>query len=192
MYKLVETFVAPQGEAAHLGKLSLFVRFFGCNYTCDFCDESLHSEPKNITEYSIEDLVKLYAESGVSHVVITGGEPTLQNLNSLIGALKGMWAYVQVETNGNKLYNVQAADWITVSPKFGDLIDNDRINEIKIPVDETTEEAYIGYYTARYDNVWLTPINNEKSLNLANTDVAIKLLNPAKLNIQAHKVWGVR
>jgi len=53
-------------------------------------------------------------------VVLTGGEPTLQNLRPLIVYLKRDGWYVAIETNGTNMKAIPTIiDWVTVSPKVG-------------------------------------------------------------------------
>ena len=54
------------------------------------------------------------------HVVITGGEPTIYNLDSLLNGLRrsNSKVYIQLETSGqNELKGFFVPDWITWSPK---------------------------------------------------------------------------
>lgn len=52
------------------------------------------------------------------HAVITGGEPTMYDLDSLFVALKMTDKYIQLETSGQyDLKGAHAPNWITVSPK---------------------------------------------------------------------------
>lgn len=65
-----------QGEGIYLGERQLFVRFFGCNLSCRYCDTKLH----RFMEYEPSELfeeIKLYQE-GLHSVSFTGGEPLLQ------------------------------------------------------------------------------------------------------------------
>ncbi len=74
--KIAEVFESIQGEGLYLGERQLFVRFFGCNLKCKFCDTRLDK----FDEYEPEDLLrelKQYKERYHS-VAFTGGEPLLQ------------------------------------------------------------------------------------------------------------------
>jgi organic radical activating enzyme len=121
MYKIVEVFRSVQSEGTHAGTPATFIRFFGCNLACKFgayeCDEPLHTEKDNMTEVSLDDLLET-ASKGPKHVVITGGEPSMYDLNQLLGALRKAGHYVQVETNGLNIDNIRSANFITYSPKF--------------------------------------------------------------------------
>ena len=68
------------------------------------------------------EIVKIVIRSKTNHVVITGGEPTIQPIGELIDALHKYDKYVQIETNGTSPVihegDVYARpDWITCSPK---------------------------------------------------------------------------
>lgn len=74
--KIAEVFESFQGEGLYLGERQLFVRFFGCNLSCKFCDTKLNK----FVEYSPQELLlelKKYNEDYHS-VAFTGGEPLLQ------------------------------------------------------------------------------------------------------------------
>jgi len=74
--RIAEVFKSIQGEGLYLGEKQVFVRFFGCNLSCKFCDTKL----KSFTEYEPEELLrKLKSQrSDCNSVVFTGGEPLLQ------------------------------------------------------------------------------------------------------------------
>lgn len=98
--KISEVFPSVQGEGLYLGERQIFVRFFGCNLQCRFCDTKTDA----FLEYEPEELlkeIKLYGKKFHS-VSFTGGEPLLQK-EFLRGILKftakeGYKNYL--ETNG--------------------------------------------------------------------------------------------
>ena len=74
--RITEVFDSVQGEGLYLGEKQLFVRFFGCNLRCKFCDTRL----SRFIEYEPQELLeelKLY-EDDYHSVSFTGGEPLLQ------------------------------------------------------------------------------------------------------------------
>jgi len=74
--KIAEVFDSIQGEGLYLGEKQIFVRFFGCNLSCRFCDTKLNS----FLEYDPEELheeIKMYRKSYHS-ISFTGGEPLVQ------------------------------------------------------------------------------------------------------------------
>ena len=38
MYNIAEKFVSINGEGQRAGQLAVFIRFFGCNLRCAYCD----------------------------------------------------------------------------------------------------------------------------------------------------------
>jgi len=74
--KISDIFVSVQGEGIYLGERQCFVRFFGCNLNCKFCDTKL----KDFYEYDAESLVSQIRQhkKQLHSVSYTGGEPLLQ------------------------------------------------------------------------------------------------------------------
>ena len=73
--RIVEVFDSIQGEGLYLGEKQIFVRFFGCNLSCSFCD----TKPDRFMEYEPHELIKelkLY-KSKYHSISFTGGEPLL-------------------------------------------------------------------------------------------------------------------
>jgi len=131
IYDVSEIFYSIQGEGHNSGKPAIFVRFAGCNLECPFCDTD-HSKNLTIDEAylvkSISDLIPSSMKSEPPMIVLTGGEPTIQNLSPIINAIRGAWpcVWIGLETNGTnpKMLRQFARDcgmyyWITVSPKSG-------------------------------------------------------------------------
>jgi len=66
-----------------------------------------------------DDIANIVREFGHEWVSITGGEPYLQNLHSLLVKLFSMHKLVQVETNGSlPLKDVDLIERIAMSPKL--------------------------------------------------------------------------
>ena len=72
--KVNEIFYSLQGEGVFTGAAAIFVRLAGCNLHCDFCD----TKHEDYTIFTEEEIVKAISDYPAKHVVITGGEPTLQ------------------------------------------------------------------------------------------------------------------
>lgn len=103
-FKIAETFLSINGEGTKAGQLSFFIRFAGCNLSCDYCDTKWANAPgvpcRNMTEAELYGLVK---ESGAQNVTVTGGEPMIhQDIAVLLDFLcRDPALYVEVETNGS-------------------------------------------------------------------------------------------
>jgi organic radical activating enzyme len=74
--RIAELFDSMQGEGLYLGEKQIFVRFFGCNLSCSFCDTRL-SHFKEYEPAELFDIIKSFGNKFHS-VAFTGGEPLLQ------------------------------------------------------------------------------------------------------------------
>lgn len=116
-----------QGEAIHAGQLVGFIRLANCNLACSWCDTPYswdwerYDKTLEIVEYSIEDLTDVIRLWGVERVILTGGEPLLQQDGLIALAKANPLIKFDIETNGtiapkDELINV--IDMFCVSPKL--------------------------------------------------------------------------
>jgi len=95
-------FYTIQGEGPFSGWPAWFIRLHGCPLRCYFCDTNF-SDPKD-PMVPVEDIVaqlEAFARRDRPRLaVITGGEPTRQPLDKLIGQLVTKGWVVQIETAG--------------------------------------------------------------------------------------------
>jgi 7-carboxy-7-deazaguanine synthase len=116
-----EIFLSLQGESAQSGRLCSFVRLFGCNLRCVWCDTKYAygddaagtgTPPSSMSVPAVITAVEnLYSGSGDGSaaekenrlVEITGGEPLLQpeETAALCSGLLALGYEVMVETNGS-------------------------------------------------------------------------------------------
>lgn len=97
-----------QGEGPSCGQPALFIRLSRCNLTCAKCDTkytwdwSRFDPRKESAKQPVADLVAWAASSPVELVVITGGEPLIQQsrLIPLVHGLLTAGKRVEFETNG--------------------------------------------------------------------------------------------
>lgn len=97
--RIAEIFESVQGEGIYVGEKQVFVRFFGCNLSCGFCDTPL----TEFKEYSVGELKEEIAKfTGYHALSLTGGEPLLQAdfLKDFLGQVRGLDAKIYLETNG--------------------------------------------------------------------------------------------
>ncbi|MFA5101088.1 MAG: 7-carboxy-7-deazaguanine synthase QueE [Candidatus Omnitrophota bacterium] len=74
--KISEIFDSIQGEGIYMGERHVFVRFFGCNLQCRYCDTKLLRYAEYEPEILLDEVKKYQRTSGV--ISYTGGEPLLQ------------------------------------------------------------------------------------------------------------------
>jgi len=104
--KIIEIFRSIQGEGKYVGAPQVFVRFFGCNMHCVWCDTpaSIGDGKREYKELSLKEAItKVNALSENAHSVsITGGEPLLQKdfLKALCRALHRQGKKIYLDTNG--------------------------------------------------------------------------------------------
>ncbi|MEA3489732.1 MAG: 7-carboxy-7-deazaguanine synthase QueE [Candidatus Omnitrophota bacterium] len=73
--KISEIFLSYQGEGPFAGSRQLFIRFYGCNLSCLYCDTFLESY-KSFSRDTLLGKV-LDFEDDYNEVSLTGGEPLL-------------------------------------------------------------------------------------------------------------------
>jgi len=113
---LVEEFYTIQGEGYHTGKAAYFIRIGGCDIGCRWCDSKLTWDPRIHPLVHIDTIVANALKTAAHAVVVTGGEPSLYNLEPLTEKLKVHGIKTFIETAGAKpLTGIW--DWICLSPK---------------------------------------------------------------------------
>lgn len=119
--KVVEIFKSIDGEGKRTGLPTTFVRLYGCNLNCSYCDTRYACEGDNYTEMGVMDIVGKVASLGVPSVTVTGGEPLAQsNIVFLVTALADKGYDVNVETNGSlpiSFVNLYENVWVTMDWK---------------------------------------------------------------------------
>lgn len=144
-----EIFYTLQGEGQSMGRPALFVRTSECNLKCVWCDTpntwnwegqpNVHSDDRQYRredeqiELSTTDLVDRIIDTEVDRIVLTGGEPMMQQrqLTETLFLLKSINPdiFVEIETNGtitprdfkiedHRASMVELVDQWNVSPKL--------------------------------------------------------------------------
>jgi len=121
-----EIYPCLQGEGRLLGVPSVLVRTSGCNLRCQWgttkCDTPYTSwEPVGET-FTVDEVVAKTSHAAgayIRHVIISGGEPTIQGLElaDLCKQLKLLGFHITIETNGTR-YVDTCADLLSISPKL--------------------------------------------------------------------------
>ena len=198
IYVVKEIFYSVQGEGFHMGTPATFVRFAGCNLwsgreadrakaICQFCDTDFVGGERMTRE---EIVAKCVENPGM--VIFTGGEPALQLDHELVRALQRRHKFVAIETNGT-LPIPQCLDWVCVSPKADTEIVVREADELKLVFPQQRMMPDLARSMVRAKHLWVSPKdgpdiqkNMEAAINYAKID------SRWRVNIQAHKFWGVR
>lgn len=99
MLYLDDIFVSLQGESTDTGLPCTFVRLYGCNVHCSYCDQPQRACDRK--RVSVENLVQQIRRLRVPYVCITGGEPLIQeDIYPVIYELVDEGYKVSIETNG--------------------------------------------------------------------------------------------
>lgn len=194
---LVEDFYTIQGEGYHAGKPAYFIRLGGCDIGCRWCDSKNSWNPKHHKLISVEEVVNKAMATPAKAVVITGGEPSLYNLEPLCKELKKHDVENFLETSG--AYEITGQwDWICLSPKRN-----------KLPVDSSFEKAHelkVVVYNLEEDFKWaeelaekvndscLLYLQCEWSRYKDNIDPVVEYVknNPKwNISLQAHKFMHI-
>jgi len=117
MLRVNEIFDSIQGEGIHVGRLATFVRLQGCNLDCPWCDTANAKAIDGGRPMSEEQIL-----GQIFHplVIITGGEPLVQDIRKLLEMMQLKKWEVHIETNGvimpGATHREIVAFW-SVSPK---------------------------------------------------------------------------
>jgi len=99
-----------QGEGPYTGERAIFIRLAGCNLQCPGCDTEYTSQRDRMLPMTVMNNIKRlfpdFPSTGL--IVISGGEPTRQNIGPLCHVLITTGYKVQIESNG-----VRAPDALT-------------------------------------------------------------------------------
>jgi len=195
-YPIVEIFHSVQGEGYHTGTPSIFIRFGGCNLSCEWCDTDFSKWDK----MTISEIMNVLNQWSSKRIIYTGGEPAMQKLRPLSDELHSKGYDIAIETNGTIELEEGLVDWICVSPKdmlFPEFsIKQRKGDELKV--------VYTGQDLSLYDNLkkgfenlFLQPCYDESKDPGTNgktfhNTFDMVMQNPGwNLSLQTHKWMGV-
>ena len=132
--KVSEIFTSFQGEGPYVGTPATFLRLYGCNLNCEWCDTDISTYEMIYVDDVAEILINQMEFNNIETLIITGGEPTLQmeEVKRLIEELPDD-IRIQMETNGSLFEYIPEVEFV-ISPK------------------EDKEKVFENYY--KYDNVF--------------------------------------
>ena len=193
---VMESFYTLQGEGFHAGRAAYFVRLSGCDVGCVWCDVKESWETRNDQLKSIDEIVQIIVTYPSNFVVLTGGEPAMYNLSSLISKLKYNKMYVAIETSG--VYSLNGdVDWYTFSPKkFKKPCEEayTRANELKVIIYNKTDFKWALEHQEKVNSNCLLYLQPEWSKLEEMTPLLVDFIkeNPNwKLSLQNHKYINI-
>lgn len=101
-FKVNEIFKSIEGEGIRTGEICTFIRFYGCNLNCSYCDTQYACVGDDYKDMTVVEIVENVNELGARNITLTGGEPLLQkDLPELINKLTQLHYKINIETNGS-------------------------------------------------------------------------------------------
>ncbi|MCM1138721.1 MAG: 7-carboxy-7-deazaguanine synthase QueE [Duncaniella sp.] len=188
MYLINEIFYSLQGEGFFTGTAAVFLRFSGCNLKCEFCDTN-HT---GYTEMNASQLLEAVSAHPSRHLVITGGEPSLQLDNNLVDMLHDAGFFIQVETNGTHELP-ETVDWVTCSPKGHHEVKLKHVDELKVVYLGQDVESIADSVNAFH--YFLQPCSSSNYPKGSNLDDTINYIldHPHwRLSLQTHKMINIQ
>jgi 7-carboxy-7-deazaguanine synthase len=131
-FNLSEIFCSVQGEGLLVGMPSVFIRLAGCPLRCRWCDTPYALTEQGSDRFSLDQVLEQVSRWSVRHVVITGGEPLVdesfcerQHVGLLLERLKEAVKHVTIETSGVAFFPKLNCDLMSISPKLGNSLRHD-------------------------------------------------------------------
>jgi len=222
-YPVNDIYPCIQGEGCQTGLAMIMLRLHGCPIGCPWCDtketwETLRTNQRRCVadvlganelwcEAEAEE-IRRYIDSitigkGTRWILVSGGEPAMHPLASLVREFHNHGYKMAIETSGTFLGHVDAGfDWITVSPKLnmpGGYQVKPRAtqaaSEIKFPVGkqddlEKLEQLITHGYIQEGTQICLQPL----SLSPTATTLCRETVEKRgwRLSVQVHKLLQLR
>lgn len=193
-YLVNEMFYSLQGEGCRAGTAAVFLRFAKCNLSCSKltgegfdCDTDFAKGEWMTSSEVCKEAFRL--SQACRWVIATGGEPTLQLDDELVGILHNQGWKVAIETNGTRPLPV-GVDWVCCSPKTGHQPVLTSADEWKFVMGPETPlpPARSGHLvlSPRFDGDIIDDDALEHCIDL------VKRHPDYRLSVQQHKGWSIR
>ncbi|MCK5833942.1 radical SAM protein [bacterium] len=201
--ELIETLI---GEEPYAGFPCFLIRLSGCNLACNWCD----TQAKNIisTEFTVDTLVRMAIESRRPWVLLTGGEPLIQQECPILAfRLLDSGMNVLVETNGTMDISILPKRVIkSVDNKTPSSGHADSFNEVNLQ--HLSANDALKFVIADHKdfdwaiqqvdsfNLWdktqivFSPVSNELDPTIL-AQWIIQSKYPIRLSTQFHKLWQI-
>lgn len=206
-YPIHERFATWQGEGIHMGRRAFFIRTLGCPVKCPWCDSAGTWHPKWKPEtknlMSVGALIEEAKLASPEFIVVTGGEPTIFDLDELTRGAFIAGIPIHLETSG--AFPIRGTfQWITVSPKRWKPLCEEAAglaDEFKVIVEKPED---IDFYLSMIDKalgirplakpIWLHPEwsqHDNKTVLNAISEAVTKGDRRFRAGYQLHKLYKV-
>ena len=113
---IMEDFYTIQGEGYNSGVAAYFIRIGGCDVGCHWCDvkESWNASLHPLV--AADSVIEKIKNTKAKDIVITGGEPSIYNLDYLCAILHKNGFQTFIETSGAHPFSGEW-EWVCLSPK---------------------------------------------------------------------------
>ena len=199
MYKIIEIFESEQGEGYNVGKKVIFIRLALCNLECAWCDTDFES---NIKHMSVKSIIEELANYKTKNIILTGGEPTFQNLDELLNALKDKGYWIAIETNGTNDFLDERIDYVATSPKRGQYTNIKNANEVRLVfatdnIEEMKKFCIETREQVKASRYYLSPVEIEKEFQnldklITLRQILLEMGQEWQISIQIHKMLDIK
>lgn len=202
--KVNEIFYSIEGEGIRAGLPCVFIRLYGCNLNCSYCDTRYSCENNEYREMSVYEIIEEVKKYKCPNVTVTGGEPLMhEGIDILLKALKFHSFNVNVETNGSIMPRerdiLYTVDYKTFSSgmtsymnkdAFTCLSENDVIKFVVGSIDDLEQaKAFIEEIKPRA-HIFVSPIFGKIEAAEIAEYLKNNSLNNWRLQLQMHKyIW---
>jgi 7-carboxy-7-deazaguanine synthase len=193
---VMESFYTLQGEGFHQGKAAYFIRLAGCDVGCVWCDVKESWDKDLYPLQSVDEIVSEAKKYPGKLIVITGGEPTLYNLEKLTKMLQDEGFATNIETSGSSPLT-GSWNWICLSPKkfkppLPEILP--KANELKIIIFNKSDFEWAEKYAAQVSPSCKLYLQTEWEKSEMMTPLIVDYVkeNPKwQLSMQIHKYINV-
>ncbi len=208
--KISEIFLSIQGEGPFIGFPSFFVRVFGCNLDCSWCDTP-QAKKGSFKNLEVSQIIYFWEKNyhSIPYITLTGGEPLLQStIYHLIDSFLRKDCIIILETNGSISLEevpkevIKVMDIKTPSSNMEkyNLYENLKFLNTKDAIKFVIKDRYdfefalncieryqISYYTQVIFSPAF-PLLNPKTL----AEWILEIKKPFRFQVQLHKIVGIK
>jgi len=201
-----EIFTSIEGEGIRMGYPVTFIRLYGCNLNCSYCDTRYSCEGQDGTEMNVSEVIEKAKEVDVKRITLTGGEPLIhKNAEELVDRLVNEGFEVNIETNGSvdiypyiKKENVIiTVDYKSISSGMADKMNHKNLkylrnqDVLKFVVGNKEDLADMKKIIETYSpscNIFVSPVFGQIEASEIVEFIKNNKLNEVRVQVQLHKI----